>query len=298
VRSLISTVPGTKREAFGWQEWSLLSSLALIWGSSFLFIEIALRSLAPGAVAFLRLVLGAAVLALIPASRSRIPRDDWPRIALLGFTWLAFPMTLIPIAQQWITSSLSGMLNSSMPLFAAAIGTVLLRRLPGRRQIAGLMVGFIGVLAIGSPFLKARGSTAVGVLLVLVATASYGLSANLAVPLQQRYGAPAVLARVTLVAAVLALPLALVDLPRSTLGLDGLGAVAILGVLGTGLAIVMMATLVGRVGATRGSVAIYFLPVVAIILGVVILDESIHALTLVGTALVLLGAYVTSRREE
>ena len=75
-------------------------------------------------------------------------------------------------------------------------------------------------------------------------------------------------------------------------------AVGALGFFGTGWAFVAMTTLVGRVGATRGSVAIYFLPVVAIGLGVVFEDETIAAVSLVGTGLVLAGAYLTSRRER
>ncbi len=74
-------------------------------------------------------------------------------------------------------------------------------------------------------------------------------------------------------------------------------AVAALGSFGTGLAFVAMTTLVGRVGATRGSVAIYFLPVVAIALGVIFRDETVAAISLLGTGLVLVGAYLTSRRE-
>ena len=87
------------------------------------------------------------------------------------------------------------------------------------------------------------------------------------------------------------------SLPSSEFAWSSTLAVAVLGSFGTGLAFVAMTTLVGRVGATRGSVAIYFLPVVAIALGVVFRDETVAAISLVGTGLVLAGAYLSSRRE-
>ena len=100
-----------------------------------------------------------------------------------------------------------------------------------------------------------------------------------------------------MVALVLLAPAALFSLPNSEFAWSSTLAVVALGFFGKGWAFVAMTTLVGRVGATRGSVAIYFLPVVAIVLGVVFEDETIAAISLVGTGLVLAGAYLTSRRE-
>jgi drug/metabolite transporter (DMT)-like permease len=70
-----------------------------------------------------------------------------------------------------------------------------------------------------------------------------------------------------------------------------------LGVLGTGLAFVLMTTLVGRVGASRGSIAIYFIPIVAMVLGVLVRSETIEPIAIAGTGLVLIGAWIASRRE-
>jgi drug/metabolite transporter (DMT)-like permease len=132
---------------------------------------------------------------------------------------------------------------------------------------------------------------------VLLATVLYGLAANLAVPLQQRYGSLPVLLRAQGVALVVIAPFGLAALPRSTFALGPALAMLPLGVLGTGLAFALMATLVGRVGGPRGSIAIYVVPVVAMVLGVVALGERIHPLAVAGTALVLVGAWITSRRE-
>jgi drug/metabolite transporter (DMT)-like permease len=168
---------------------------------------------------------------------------------------------------------------------------------PTRNQRTGLIVGFAGVLAIAWPALGGARVTTVGVLLVVMAVIFYGLSINLAVPLQQRYGALPVLLRAQVFAMATLAPVAAVQLPAFEWSWSSALATIPLGVFGTGLALVAMTTLAGRVGATRGSVAIYFLPVVAIVLGVVFRDESVAAISLAGTALVMAGAWLTSRKE-
>lgn len=302
---LLQTGAGTNLEAFGAVEWSLLAAIALIWGSSFVLMEAGLQAFAPGLISLLRVGLGAITLVLLPrARRTRIDRGDWPRVALLGIVWMGIPLLLFPVAQQWIDSSVAGMINGAMPLMVAAWATVLLGRAPGRTQLVGLGLGFVGIVAIALPELPTGSLTgggsaarATGAGLVLLATVLYGLAANLAVPLQQRYGSLPVLLRAQAVALVLITPFGLAALPRSTWALGPALAMLPLGALGTGLAFALMTTLVGRVGGPRGSIAIYVVPVVAMVLGVVTFGERIHPLAVLGTALVLVGAWTTSRRE-
>ena len=296
--SLPSTARGTNLEAFGATEWGLLAGIALIWGSSFFFIEIGLESFSPGVVTLARLGLGTAALALVKRARLPVDRTDLPRVAVLGLVWMAAPLLLFPIAQQWIDSAVSGMLNAAVPVTAAIWATALLRRMPGRRQLAGIIIGFGGVLGISLPELNDSSASAIGVGLLLLAVALYGLAANLAVPLQQRYGALPVLLRAQAVALIVVLPVGLAQLGSSTWSWRSGLAMVPLGVLGTGLAFVFMATLVGRAGATRGAVAIYFVPIVAILLGVLLLDETVAPIALVGAALVIVGAWVASRAES
>jgi drug/metabolite transporter (DMT)-like permease len=290
--------PAVDRDAFDASDWGLLASAALMWGSSFLLIAIALEDMHPGLITFLRLVFGAAVLVWFPAARRSIPRREWRAIALLGTLWMALPLMLFPIAQQWIDSSIAGMLNGAVPLFAAAAGILLFNARLSRVQAAGLLMGFSGVILIGLPSLQDGRATALGTGLVIVATVCYGIALNLAVPLQQRYGSLPVLVRAQAVAIVLTLPFGLLGWGSSAASWEAILAVGALGCLGTALAFVAMATLVGRVGAARGSVAIYFIPVVAIILGTVFRNEEPAPISLAGAALVILGAYVTSRRDK
>jgi uncharacterized membrane protein len=159
---MLSTSAGTNLEAFGSLEWVLLASIALIWGTSFLFMAIGLEAFEPGVITLARVGLGAAALALVPrARRTRIAREDLPQVAVLGLVWLGIPLLLFPVAQQWIDSSVAGMINAAMPLTTAVWSVVLLRRLPARTQAIGLVVGFLGIVAVSLPELP-LGATATG----------------------------------------------------------------------------------------------------------------------------------------
>jgi drug/metabolite transporter (DMT)-like permease len=268
----------------------------VIWGSSFLLIEVGLRSFPPSVIAFARLALGGLTLVWFPKARAPIARPDLRAVALLGVLWMALPLTLFPIAQQWIDSSLAGMINGGVPIFAVVVSVAIRHKVPSRGQIAGVFVGFAGVLAISAPAAQGARSTLLGALLVLLATLSYGVAVNVAEPLQQRYGSLPVLLRAQAVAIVLTAGPALATAGDSSFSWGSFAAMIPLGCLGTGLAFVGMATLIGRTGAARGSVAIYFVPVVAIVLGAVFADETIEPTALAGTALVIAGAALAGRK--
>lgn len=296
-RRVFSTVQGSRLESFGLAEWALLGGVALIWGSSFLLIEIGLESLAPATITWVRVTLGFLALVAVPAARVPVDRADRGRVVVLAFVWVVVPFLLFPIAQQHIDSALAGMLNASVPILGAVVAAALLRTLPGLRQAAGIALGFAGTVGIGLPAALSSRSAAWGVMLVVAATVFYGFALNFAVGLQQRYGAPAVMMRALGVAAVATAPFGLAGLAGSRWSIAPVAAVAVLGVVGTGAAFVLMAALVGRAGATRGGVAIYFIPVVAMVLGITFRAEVIHPLQWAGTAVVLFGAWLTSRRE-
>ena len=250
-----------------------------------------------GTLVLVPVALGAAVVGLFGKSRLPIDLADRRRVWMLGLIWIAIPLTLFPIAQQWIDSSVAGMLNAGVPIATVAWATILLGKAPGWRTLLGIGIGFIGAVAIFLPEVQDSSATALGAVLVVVAVILYGLSANLAVPLQQRYGALPVLYRAQLAALVVVVPLGLIQIPGSTWAWNSALAMIPLGALSTGLAFVLMTTLLGRAGGPRGSVSIYFVPLVAIALGVAVLDESVVPLALVGTGLVVIGAWITSRRE-
>jgi drug/metabolite transporter (DMT)-like permease len=296
---IVTTSEGVNRGSFAPVDWALFLSMSLIWGSSFLLMDIGLDSFQPGLVTLLRVGLGAATLWLLPKARQvRIERSDWARLSLLALLWIAIPFTLFPIAQQFINSAIAGMLNGATPIFTAAIAVMLLRRLPGIRTRIGLVLGFVGVVAIGLPSISEGGSEALGVVLTVTATLCYGISLNMAAPLQQKYGSIPLMARLLAIATLMTAPFGVFSTLESTFAVGSFLAVAAAGVIGTGVALVFFGSLVGRAGSTRASFIAYLIPVVAIVLGVVILSDDITSVALVGTALATAGALLASSSDK
>ena len=295
---IFATAAGTRRGPFGGVEWLLLAAVALIWGSSYLFIAIGLESLEPAVITWGRVVFGSAVLLALPAARRPVERADWGRIAALGVVWSTIPFLLGPVSQQHITSAMAGMINSLVPICSAVIAALLLRSRPRFPLVVGILLGFVGAIGLTVP---ARGDSPAinwGVLLAVVAVAFYALALNLAVPLQQKYGSPAVIMRALALAAVTTAPFGIAGLGESEWSTGPVLAVVVLGVLNTGVAFALVTLLVGRVGTTRGSVAIYFLPIVAMVLGVLLREETVLPIQVLGTGVVLLGAFLVSRSES
>lgn len=294
----MATPAAAGRTGFAVRDWVLVAVVAVLWGSSFLLIKVGVHDLAPATVAWLRLLFGTAVLSLVPAARRPLRRRaDRGRVALLGLTWMAVPFVLFPLAEQSISSALAGMINGAAPLFTAVIAAIWSRSLPGRSVVAGLAVGFVGVLAVNLP--EARGGASVaGIVMVLAAALLYGVAFNLAEPLETRNGPLPVIFRAMVVALIAETPAGVVGLAGSTFTAKDMLAMLALGALCTGAAFAAFTTLVGRVGASRASVTVYIVPVVAIVLGVTVRSEPIAALSMAGIALVLLGAYLTGRRSS
>lgn len=276
-------------------DWVLLALPGVMWGSSFYFIAEGLDAFEPGLITPLRILFGFLTLSFFPASRSPITGPDRRRVVALGVVWLAVPLSLFPFAEQHVSSSVTGMLNGATPLFVAVVAGFLARRSPPRRQVTGLVVGFGGVVLIAVPTLGEGSSSAVGVALIFGALLCYGVALNLAVPLQRTYGALPVIWRAQAVALVITAPMGVASVPGSTFAWHSALSVLALGALGTGAAYAIAATNAGRLGSTRASVTTYIIPVVSVILGVVLRDETVTLVAVVGCGIALSGAYLTNR---
>jgi drug/metabolite transporter (DMT)-like permease len=276
-------------------DWLLLVTAAGIWGSSFLFMDVALEVEHPGLVAWLRPLLGLAFMALVPSARRRVDSSDHPKLLLLGLLWMAIPLSLFPLAQTWIDSSIAGMMNSGMPVMTLVAGVALFGVSTHRVQVAGVVIGILGLLMIGIPTASVGDTSAVGVILVILAVCCYGVAANIAGPLQRRYGSPAVLLRVLVVATVATTPWGLVGLAGSDFAWSAAASNVAVGVGGTGIAYVAAASLIGRVGPVRMSAVTYVVPVVAAVLGIAVLGETLGAAQVSGAVVLVGGAWLTTR---
>ncbi len=289
------TSDGTNSGAFGPAEWSLLTVTSLIWGSSFLWIKIGLDVLHPGALAFIRVALGAAAISLVKSARTPVDRGAYPVIAVIGMSGTIAPALLFAFAEQWVESSVAGMINSIGPLITLAMSIFLSRKTPAAIQMMGLAIGFAGAILLAIPNVTGSEAEPLGVALIVLAVCCYSISSNLLPPMVQEYGAAPIMARAIGVSSLLMLPYGAYGLGRSSFSWEAVGAMIVLGVFGTGVARVMFAQLLGRAGAPRAGLVGYFVPVVAVILGVTFRGESVTALELAGLALILLAAYFVSR---
>jgi drug/metabolite transporter (DMT)-like permease len=269
----------------------MLLALAALWGSSFLFIELALRDLAPSTLILLRMVSGAATLALYVALAkldvASMRPYVWP-LALLGLGNTAIPFFLIAWGQQYIDSGLASIFNASAPLFTAlfALGYDRSQRVSGLR-LAGILLGFAGVVLLVGFELAGGERAVVGGLAVVGAAACYGLGGLYA---GRRFGdlpPPLVAYGALLWSSLFVAPFGLAQ--ATTPGPAAALSVVYLGVLATGVAYILYFGLIAGAGASRAVLVTYLVPALALLYGALFLEEKITPLALAGLALVLAG---------
>lgn len=285
-------------------DWRLrFGALSLIWGFSFLLIKVGTEGYAPFQVTFGRLVFGTAVLAAAMAvKRERLPRGArlWGHMAVAAFLLNALPFSLFAFAELTIPSTLAGICNATSPLWGMALSLVALSEdRPTRVRVAGLGLGFLGVLTVLGAWQGFHGLDATGTAMALLASLSYPIGwiyvrrtlAGTGNSHLSMTGAQLLLA--TLQLAVVT-PL-FAGFPTHV-DLVPLLAIAALGALGTGVAVLIQYGLVAEVGPTTAQMVTYFIPVIATAAGVAILGESLGWNTPVGAVIVLAGAALTQVR--
>ena len=274
-----------------------LGLVALIWGASFMFIKVELDAgIAPVHVALLRCVFGAAaLLAVLAATGDRLPRERglYRHLVVVAALMNAAPFLLFAYGETEVSSLLAGIFNALTPLLTLLFSFVLLPDEPPTAQkVAGLLVGFLGVLVVLAPWEGAGGTSLLGALACIGAAACYGL----AFPYLRRHlsGRPetavAISAAQVSLGAILLVFLAPVGaLPDDPPGLDAWGSILALGALGTGVAYILNFNVVRAAGAQTASMVTYLVPVFAVLLGVVILGEEVTWHEPLGGALIVAG---------
>jgi drug/metabolite transporter (DMT)-like permease len=282
-----------------------LALLALLWGSSFLWIKIAVDGLSPVQLTLARLALGALVLlAIIRARGLHLPnsRATWRHLAVAAMIANAIPYLLFAVGEQTVDSGLAGALNATTPLWAFGVGlAVRAERRASTRRLIGLVTGFVGALVILAPWRAGTTGSLFGALACLAAAASYGVSyVYMGRYLTNRGLPPLVLSAAQLTAATGLLLLATPVAGLQPVKLSGSVVVAtiVLGVLGTGVAYVLNYRLITDEGPTAASTVTYLLPIVAVVLGIVVRHEPATWHLLVGTVVVLAGIALAQSREH
>ncbi len=272
-----------------------------MWGGSYLFNEIALRELSPGVIVWSRITLGALTiwpLAILAGATSAI-RSHLRPLMLTGVIQIAIPITLITVGQQWIASSLAGVLNGSVPIFVALFALVLDRsERPTGMRVAGIALGFGGVVAVYGLDVGTDRYALLGALCLTASSIGYAIGPLYAKSRLSGVEPLGIVAVLLSAASLATLPLALADLPDAGPSAGTVGSVAMVGVVGTGLAFALYYHIMQTIGPARTSVVAYLIPAVAVLYGATLLDEPVGSGIAVGLVLILAGSYLTARRSR
>jgi drug/metabolite transporter (DMT)-like permease len=283
-------------------DWLYLLALAILWGTSFLFVKIAVRTIAPATLVAARFVIAAAVLSVAVRARGlRLPtsRRVWSHYLLIGVIGNALPFTLIAWGQIRVDVGLAGILLGAMPLM-----TVLMAHffVPGERMtprmIGGLSVGFVGLVVLLGPEalleLGGQASDLPSQVAILSAAVCYAISTILARRLAT-LDALVSAATVMWITSAIMFPVALwMDRPwDQDLTVEAIASVVWLGLFATALATIFYFRVIQSAGPTFLSLMNYLIPVVALTAGAVVLDEEPAGTILTGLVLILTGLAIS-----
>lgn len=276
----------------------------VIWGSSFLFMKVALEGISPGQVAWSRLILGGLTLGLFVAlRREALPRSArvWGHMIVLAVSFCVVPFLLFSWAQQHVTSGLASIYNATTPIMTAVMAGLLFRVEKLKAvQILGIVVGILGVMVIIAPWQGLDfDQSLLAQFAILGATACYGFS----LAYMRRFVAGTGMSALTFsflnigIAAVIMAALTPV-VARAPVRLDPwiILSVVLLGCLGTGVAYIWNQNTLRAWGPTRASTVTYLTPIVGVVLGILILGEQLTWNEPVGAVIVFAGILLAQDR--
>ena len=280
--------------------WLLFVLNSVIWGVPYLFIKIAVDGgIPPAFLAWSRIALAAAVMLPFALRRGAFNGLRKHAAAIVAYTLceVAVPFVLIAEGERYITSSLTAILISTMPLMMAVLS---LHFSPGDRptgwRLVGLILGFVGVVALLGFDVAGRPGEPFGAMLVLVATLGYAIAPLII----SRWLADLdplgpITASLTL-AAIILLPAAIAVPPPQVPGPAALASIVVLGVVCTAAGLAIFFRLIVEAGPNRASVITYINPVVAVIVGMLVLGERLTAVSTLGLLMILGGSWLATRR--
>ncbi len=281
------------------KNWLKFLFLGLVWGSSFLWIKIALREVGPLTLVMFRVFFATLGLLFFVLSAKTSFKAKWFwKFAFVGFFNVAMPFALISWSEKSISSGMAAILNSTVPLFTILIAPIFLQDEKFTvNRVAGLLIGFSGVIFLmlnktgGS-----SGSITLGIVFMLIAACSYAISGVFArkksgdIPVEAvSFGQMAAsLCFIAPAALIVEAPFKLPALPTTYVSLLWLG------LLGSCISTLVWYSLLHSVGPTRTSMTTYMFPLVGVLLGAVFLSEKMDWHVLVGGALILLAIFIVN----
>jgi drug/metabolite transporter (DMT)-like permease len=275
--------------------WALFAAVSVIWGMPYLFIKIGVEELSPGFVAWSRVALAALVLLPIAIRTGALRGLPLGWLVAFAAVEIAIPFPLIGFGEQRISSSLAAILIAALPLVVAFLA---LRfdhaERPTRTRLVGMLVGLGGVVALVGIDIGGRGAELLGAAAVLAATLGYACGPLI---VKRHLAGADPLGPVTAamaIASIMLLPFGIGDFPTTTPQTDTLVAIVVLGLVCSAAAFLLFFRLIVEVGPSRATVITYVNPIVALVLGVAVLGESVTAGAIAGLLLILAGSWLAT----
>ena len=277
--------------------WALFAAVSVIWGMPYLFIKIAVDEISPSLMAWSRLALAAAVLLPLAWKLGALRGlgERWRILTVFAAVEMAVPWPLLGFGEVHVSSSFAAILIAAVPLFVALLATRFDHsERPTATRLVGMLIGFAGVIALVGIDIGGKGDELLGALAILVVAFLYAIGPMIVKRRLSDVNPLGPVAASVGIAALLVTPFAAVDLPDSVPSADTLASVAVLGLLCSALAFLLFFSLIAEVGPGRATVITYINPVVALALGVVVLDESVTTGVVVGLLLILAGSWLST----
>lgn len=273
-----------------------LIALGAIWGGSFLFMRVAASDFGPFALVEVRVILGAAtLLPFLWHARAILTPRHWLRMAVVGMANSAIPFTLFAWGAERAPAGVGAITNSMTPLFTALVAFVVWRDAISVRSAIALIVGFIGVVILAGSHVEGA-DVLQAAIAGTIASLSYGVAANLTKRWLADIPPAAAVAGTLSCGALLIAPFALTHLPTAPIPMQSWFAVAMLGILCTGIAYALLFRLIARVGAPRAITCTYLIPLFGVGWAWLLLGESPTLTMLIAGALIL-GSVILSQRQ-
>jgi drug/metabolite transporter (DMT)-like permease len=277
--------------------WVLFAAVSVIWGMPYLFIKLAVEEMSPSLVAWSRLAIAAVVLLPIAWKLGTLRGlgARWRILTAFAAVEMAVPWPLIGFGEVRISSSLTAILIATVPLVVAMLAVRFDHsERPTPTRLVGMLVGFAGVAALVGIDIGGRTGELVGAAAILAAPVCYAIGPMIVKRRLADVDPLGPVAASLAIAALLLTPFAAADLPEEPLSAEALASVAVLGLVCSALAFLFFFRLIAEVGPSRATIITYVNPVVALALGVAILDESVTAGTVVGLLLILAGSWLST----
>lgn len=282
-----------------WRVGATFAALCVVWGLPYFFIKLAVAEVAPVGVAWARIALGAALLLPVAWKRGSLPEVLRHKRAVCAFAFaeLIGPFFLISLGEQWVSSSLTGILIATVPLMVIVLSPLFgVHESLSRRRLVGLVLGFVGVVTLLGLDVVDGSRGWIGAACVVIATVGYAMGSLIVQRHLHGVDELGAVAASLVVATVVLFPPAVLTAPGNVPSHLVLASLVVLGVVCTATALWLYFFLIANIGAARAAVITYVNPAVAALLGVMVLHESFGLGSALGLALILTGSWLATHR--